>query len=538
MKELLRPVVLLGPPGAGKSSLGRVVAERAGLPFVDVDERVRRRRGKTPAELLQDEGEASFRATELLALQAVLDETPPALVAAGSGIVTTAEARELLRRRARMIVVDVSEEEGLRRLCLDNAEPRPLLAQGDERVSGGRYRALVESRRAFFGELAPDRVDTTGMTPEKAAEALFDVVTQADRPVTPRADVSDEAAFVVEDATHPLAGASSPRALVLDDGVPQSLALQALLEAHGDHPIVQVTGGEACKSLDEAGHLAARLVDTGFPPDGVIVAAGGGAVLDLAGFVAAILYRGVRWMAAPTTLLAMADAGLGGKTAVDLAAGKNLIGAFHAPSLVVIDPRFVWTLPERERKAGVAEMLKHAFLASDAPDDGRASPEDAGLPKLARGDASPDEVVRLVRRSLALKSAVTRADPRERGLRRVLNLGHTFGHALEHESSLVAAPLLHGEAVAYGLRFALALSRERGLLDADVGARLFTRVDELDVTRAPHLDVDRLIERMAVDKKRRGADLRFIALAGPGRPIVLADVPPSCVRACVREALS
>lgn len=540
MRELLRPLVLVGPPGAGKSTLGRRVAERASLPFLDLDEAIEERTGRAPAALLRDEGEASFRVSELEALRAALDESPLRLIAAGSGIVTTEEARELLRLRARVVLVDVSEAEALRRLAHDHVE-RPLLQASPHESEGAsagtnaleRLRALVERRRPAWDALASARVDTTGLTKEEAASALYELVTAVDRPVVPLAHPPREALFV-DEREHPLA--ERERAvLVLDDGIPESPALHELLDAMGDRPLLRVTGGEARKTLENAGAVAARLVDLGFPPDGVVVAAGGGAVLDLVGFVCAMLYRGVRWVAVPTTLLAMVDASLGGKTAVSLPAGKNLLGAFHPPEATVVDARFLSTLPARERRAGVVEMLKHAFLAADAPLDGSPSLLDEGLADLASHQLRPADATRLLVRSLTVKGSVVESDPRERGLRAVLNLGHTLGHALEREAASRGASLLHGEAVAEGLRFTLALSVARAGLDEGVAARLLSRLDELSIPRASALagpfDPDAVLARLRVDKKRRGDRQRYVALAAPGAPVVLDDVPDALLRA-------
>lgn len=537
MRELLRPHVLVGPPGAGKSTLGRLVATRASLPYVDLDELVRERTGQTPAALLRNEGEASFRVSELEALRAALDESPPPLIAAGSGIVSTREARELLHRRARVTFLHVSATEALQRLAHDDVE-RPLLGapsgtRGDPDADAlERYRALVERRQPAWDALASARIDTTSLSLDEAASALHNVVTAVDRPVRPLDSPPREALFVAE-GEHSLA-ARERAVLVLDDGVPESPALHGLLRAMGARPLLRVNGGEGQKTLESAGALAARLVDLGLPPDGVVVAAGGGAVLDLVGFVCATLYRGVRWLAVPTTLLAMVDASLGGKTAVSLPAGKNLVGAFHPPDALVIDPRFLSTLPERERRAGVVEMLKHALLAADAPLDGSPAPLDEGLPALAAGDASPTQAARLIARSLTLKGSVVESDPRERGLRVVLNLGHSLGHALEREAAARGRDLLHGEAVAEGLRFSLALSVERCGLDPDVAARMLARLDELEVPRASALagpfDPSAVFTHLGVDKKRRGARQRFVGLASPGAPVVIDDVPSTFLR--------
>jgi 3-dehydroquinate synthetase len=539
VRELLRPVILLGPPGAGKSAAGRRAATRLGLRFIDLDSLIVDREGRALPALLEA-GEASFRLAEMSALQSVLEDREPSLVAAGAGITTTEPARALLRRRARLMLLDVDPAVALRRLA--DGEPRPLL--GDDQAEWPeRYALLEEPRRDPRETLCTDVIDTSEMNVDEVADELVHRLERADSPV-----VAGQGAvslmgvtFCSEDAPPSFSSWTHGHAavMVIDDGVPEGPPKSALLEAWGDEPVITVAGGEEAKNLEGVARVADELADLELPPDGTVVAVGGGAVLDRVGFVASALNRGVRWVSVPTTLLSMVDASVGGKTAVNLRRGKNLFGAFWPPRATLIDPRFLNTLGPRARVAGVAEMLKHAFLVADAPADGSPAEADEILPAIAKASADLEQTRAAIRRAIAIKASVVAADPRERGLRRALNLGHTLGHALEQESLVGRhdGRLLHGEAVAWGLRFSIALSRRVAGLDEKVAERLSERVSELGLVDLPEMEPGRLLDRMRVDKKRRRSGVAFVVLEAPGRPAIARDPDRADVEAALEETL-
>jgi len=264
--------------------------------------------------------------------------------------------------------------------------------------------------------------------------------------------------------------------------------------------------------------LAERRIERGEP----IVAVGGGVTGDVVGFAAATWRRGVPLVQAPTTLLAQVDSGVGGKVAVDHREGKNLVGAFHQPVEVLADTDFLATLPARERRAGLAEVVKTALLAGDP----LLSIVDRGLEAMLEGG---DVVEDAIADCIAYKAAVVQRDPEEHGERAVLNLGHTVGHALERVCG--AGVLLHGEAVAHGLKVALALS---GVPSGSPLPRLVARLDVPAPPGPP--SVDALLDAMRHDKKVRGGQVRFVLLDGPGCPHWDCEVPPDEVRRAV-EAL-
>lgn len=287
-------------------------------------------------------------------------------------------------------------------------------------------------------------------------------------------------------------------------------ALASLADAGLGAELHTFRPGEASKSRDTWGRLTDRLLEEGHGRDSAVVALGGGVAGDLAGFVAATFLRGVPVVQVPTTLLAMLDSSVGGKTAVDTPAGKNLVGAFHHPSLVVADPEVLATLPDRQVAAGLAEAAKAGAVA----DAGLVGWMEERAAELVAGD--PEALTRLVRRGVAIKARVVEEDPGEAGPRQVLNFGHTVGHALEARSGW---DLLHGEAVAAGMRAEARLGEVLGVTEAGTAARLAGLLDACGHRDRPEAEVEpgQLLRAAAADKKARRGELRFVLLEHVGR---------------------
>lgn len=303
-------------------------------------------------------------------------------------------------------------------------------------------------------------------------------------------------------------------ALVSDSNVaPRFLPdISAALELAGIHVTRHVVpAGEGSKSAARWLELQRAFARAGLDRDGAVVAVGGGVVGDLAGFAAATYLRGIAWYQAPTSLLAMVDASVGGKTAIDLPEGKNLAGAFWQPLAVLADVRALRSLPEREFRQGAVEHFKHGLLADSAILDAFADGFAAGWPEV--------DLARSIARSVAVKAAIVAQDEREGGVRAHLNLGHTLAHALEAVSGHV---LPHGDAVAYGLHFAALVGRNRGWADlTDRTAWLLAWVRPSPLPRATFQEVRRYQAR---DKKHRAGRERFVLLQDVGRPLVTDDV--------------
>lgn len=306
------------------------------------------------------------------------------------------------------------------------------------------------------------------------------------------------------------------RLAVISDGNVAPLHAAALLEAlraaGRDAALFTVPAGEASKSLSQYGQLLRSLALAGYSRDGAVLALGGGVVGDLAGFVAATYLRGVAFYQLPTTLLAMVDASVGGKTGLDVPEGKNLVGAFWQPRAVLADVTTLATLPEREFRQGTVELYKHGLLAAEP-----------SLLRLFEHDWSPnapaEQLARAVAASVAVKAGVVARDERESGERAHLNLGHTLAHALE---SATDHRLSHGDAVAYGLVFAGLLARSRGY--ADLSARLLELLTWLRPAPLPTPEFSTLLAFMARDKKVAAGRLRFVLLADVGQPLLVDDL--------------
>lgn len=296
------------------------------------------------------------------------------------------------------------------------------------------------------------------------------------------------------------------------------------------HEILFYPGGEERKRLATVEALAEEMVQRGGDRTSLVLAFGGGIVNDVGGFLAAIFMRGVPVVQLPTTLLAQVDAGLGGKTGVNLASGKNLIGAFHQPLAVLIDPEVLITLPEREYRAGLFEVIKCAIIGSP---ELFALLESGRKAVLAR---QAEIVERMIAECVRIKAEVVSADERESDLRRVLNLGHTFAHALEAETGY--ARLLHGEAVGFGLRAAAALAERLGKLSSEQAARIAAVVNAYGpLPSLEGVDVHALLLRLRTDKKAVRGDVHFVVPEGIGRVSIISGVNVELVRQAIEAAL-
>ena len=388
--------------GAGKSTLGREVAARLGRPFVDVDDEIEQAHGAI-WDVFEREGESAFRELEARFVRDVCGRREPAVVAVGGGAVET--QRLLEEQDAFVVHLDVDVATAWQRV---QGSRRPLAQDEAE------FRRRYDARAPRYREVADD------------------VARDADGVVLAAAGV--HVAIGSLELLGSLVPGAGRVALVTDPhvggvhGAAAQLALGARLASSHELP-----AGEAAKTVAVVERLWRELR---LDRRGTLVALGGGCVSDPAGFVAATYLRSVDWVPVPTTLVGQVDAAIGGKTAIDLPEGKNLVGAFHWPARVVVDPALLETLPERERREGMAEVVKTGLLAREP------------LWELAQPE--------LVRRCAAFKAAVCLRDPHDRGERHVLNLGHTFAHALEAAAGY--EDVTHGRAVALGLLAALRLS--------------------------------------------------------------------------------
>ncbi|HEY8201869.1 MAG TPA: 3-dehydroquinate synthase [Actinomycetota bacterium] len=285
--------------------------------------------------------------------------------------------------------------------------------------------------------------------------------------------------------------------------------------------VLEVAAGERSKSLEVAGGLLEELGKLGIRRHDVVLGLGGGMVGDLAGFVGSVWQRGVAVVQLPTSLLAMVDAAIGGKTAVNLSCGKNLVGTFHQPAAVVADTRTLTTLPEREYRSGLAEVAKYGF-SLDPP---ILDLLEANLDRVAARD--PDLLEELVARSAGIKARIVAEDELDlKDRRAILNYGHTFGHALELDGGYER--WLHGEAISVGLVFAATLAGASGLLDQDAVERHRSVLDRLGLPTRADFDPGAMAARWSMDKKHRGVQ-HWVLLRGIGDPVVTPDVGPAAI---------
>lgn len=535
-----RSLVLVGLMGAGKTSIGRRLAARLGLPFRDADSEIELAAGCTIPELFTRYGESDFRAGERRVIRRLLT-ADPLVLATGGGAFMDAETRSTIRDEAVSVWLRVRLPTLVRRVASRNN--RPLLRDGDpaEILAG-----LMEKRHPTYAE-ADVVMDCGDESPDITTSRVLDALHAFRRPRRLSVALASGAYdVVVGQGLLPRAGAllapvlKQKRAVVVTDETVAALHLPALLEGLAETGVqtrqVVVPPGEASKSMEGFTRVAEALLAAGVERQTTVIALGGGVVGDLAGFAAAVTLRGLPFVQVPTTLLSQVDSSVGGKTGINTAHGKNLLGAFHQPRMVLADTATLGTLPGRELRAGYAEVAK-AGLIGDAAFF--AWCED-NAPALVAGD--PEIQAEAVMRACAFKAAVVGDDEREEKPndgRALLNLGHTFAHALEAEVGY-GGGLLHGEAVAVGLGLAFRLSARLGHCAPGVAARVASHLEAVGLPSEPGMlnrrfSAGNLVAAMHRDKKTRDGKLRFVLAHGIGQAFTSSDVPPEAVTALLRE---
>ena len=557
-------IVLVGLSGVGKSTVGAVLAERLGWPLIDTDEAIAEREGRTPAQLIEEDGEPAFRRIEEKAI-AELAQCTPAVIATGGGAFGSARVRRSLGERGFICYLDATPGEVARRVReAPDAAERPLLGEDLE----SRLYELDDQRRPFY-----NHADL--WVPAQAPAAPGEEAAEATATRILRAWAGDAAEQLAQPRRLERLGTEAPArapAAIVDTGqerypvwvgageidrLPERLTQlglegtvflvsdQSVMEAQGEKVARVLDGagiagasyivppGEQSKTLRVAGEIYGWLAEQHAERSDVVVALGGGVVGDLAGYVAATYLRGMPLVQVPTTVLAMNDAAIGGKVGVDLPAGKNLVGAFHQPRAVVADIDTLASLPRRAVVEGFAEVIKHALIL-DPPLLAELERHAGALTGAA---ADVELLTRVTARSARLKALIVSTDPLERGLRAILNYGHTIGHAVETVGGY--SDFLHGEAVSVGMMGAARIAERLGLIDDDMVAR------QADVLRAFGLPLTasglhpgEVLQAMKLDKKVEHGRQRFVLLQAPGRAIVRDDVPPELVEETVRALLA
>jgi 3-dehydroquinate synthase len=495
-------ILLYGPSGTGKTSMGKILAEALALPFSDLDVNIEATSGRKIPEIFATDGEAAFREMERAGLEHLL--TGGGVISLGGGALTHAPTRALAEAvGCRVLLLKADPAVIIARLQADTSNPRPLL-QGNPHE---KLAAMLERRGPHYAEF-PLQLDTTHLNPAEAAWqaqiilGMFRVSgmgKEYDVRVAPGLVDSIGAEMAAR-------GLKGPVALVSDENTGKLYAKRAAASiaaaGYGVQTII-VPAGEQHKTLRTVEQMWAGFLTAGVERGSTIIALGGGVLGDLTGFAAAMWLRGVPWVNVPTTLLAMCDSSLGGKTGADLPEGKNLVGAFHPPALVLADPNVLATLPEAEIRNGLAEVIKHGII-----EDTRLLDLTGLLRPVRSGERS--DWHEIVSRSMAVKIKVIQEDPYEKGRRQALNLGHTIGHAVELVSGFT---LKHGEAVAIGMVAEARLAEKLGL--ANPQDNLATRIIDicheigLPTEIPPAMDRPMIIKTMKLDKKKAGGKVKF-----------------------------
>jgi len=559
-------IILTGFSYTGKTKVGQEVARRLGWSFVDIDEEIVHLRGKPIAEIFAQDGESRFRELEREVLERVCQEKE-AVVSTGGGAIMNASNRELMMASGVVICLEAKPATIYKRLlkdaeASDEQEVRPLLAGSDPLR---RIEWLKGFRQPYYA-LSDWTVHTDNLTLEEAAEEVirgwrYGGSKKRERivlPSMPDARESDApyceqqgAACVVTTATesYPVfvgwgfldqlgrrmrnAGLKGRAHIVSDDRVFPlygDRVEKILQEAGFAVDSMVVPQGERSKSFETAVSIYDWLVDRRAERGDSIVALGGGVVGDLVGFVASTFLRGLPLAQIPTSLVGMVDSAVGGKVGINHPEGKNLIGAFYQPRLVLADIQTLTTLPRRELVSGWAEVIKHAMI------------RDPHLLKLL--EERSQELLKLeeqvttevAARSAAIKARVVGEDEKERGIRIILNYGHTIAHGLEAATSYER--FLHGEAVAIGMMGAAMISQQLGLLSQEVVQRQQALLQRFDLpTSCSDVDIERILRAMEVDKKTGEEKVHWVLLAGVGQPVIRDDVPREVAVGVIRELL-
>jgi shikimate kinase/3-dehydroquinate synthase len=533
---MIRHLYLIGNMGSGKTTVGRLAAQRLGAPFYDLDQRIEQAMGQTIAELFAQRGEEAFRQLEreALARTIVMIDT---VVATGGGAVLREDNRALMRRKGWVIYLRASPETLWQRL--QHTTDRPLLRTESPYET---LQVIAQAREPLYQE-ADWVIETDALSPEEVADAIVRVLKPTpdapliisvlpsqphEYPVQVASNICAHAAEAILQRTQPtrvailthpkLRGYADPLlAGFTQNGVP----------AH----LITLPSGERAKSLRVAERLYAQLLEAGCDRSSLLIVVGGGVLGDLGGFVAATYMRGIPYVQIPTTLLAQVDSSVGGKVAIDLPQGKNLVGAFHQPRMTLIDPETLRTLPLRHWRNGFAEMLKYGAALQVGLWRRLQTMIEAELITPRRVRKAPTLWTLPIARCISLKAQIVSEDERDlSGRRALLNFGHTVGHALE--TALGYRGWLHGEAIAAGMVAEAEIGRTLGVTPPEIVDELRQTIAQAGLpTQLPAgVDADTLLTLMRHDKKRAGDSLSIVLLEAIGNARLAPNIPMEAIR--------
>ncbi len=531
-------IALTGLMGSGKSSVGRALARLLRRKFVDTDNLIEEAEGITINEIFSEKGESYFREIEKEIIAKVCKDKSQ-VISLGGGAIVADENRELVRKHARLVALVAEPEELYKRV--KRRKVRPILNQAEDPLEA--LKELWEKRKRAY--LDSDlQVDTEDKDVESIAREIVDTLhlkksaTYKLKVNIPERQTRYSIIFDSMDHFDPTLMPIGAKIMIVSQKPIAELYLEPLkakLSANFKLDTVVLEDGEDAKNFFSYQKILQHLLDNRFERNDSIIALGGGVVGDLVGFAASTYYRGINYIQMPTTLLSMIDSSVGGKTAINVPQGKNLIGTFYQPRLVYIDVAKLATLPDKEYRSGLGEMVKYTVLGAKW-DELLGESFFGFMVRHAKDirDKDPDILVEVIEHCLKIKSNIVAQDEKEQGIRAHLNLGHTFAHGIEELTKYKRYS--HGEAVAMGLACACYLGERLGVFKSGYLKKILDLMDALGLDyRIPSdLKAKDIIKSCAYDKKSEGGKLKFIVPKGQlGHVAIFHDVDMKLVEAAI-----
>ncbi len=521
----MKNIILTGFMGTGKTTVGRLLANQLDYEFIDTDEVIELRAGLSIKSIFQKLGEEAFRQMETAVAQE-LSQREGLVISTGGRMMLDPANVSALSQNGRIFCLVATPEEILSRLEQDIANPRPLLEVSNP---GERIVELFQQRERGYQRFP--QVMTNEKQPVDVTKDLIDLIQTDPKHIAIDHPV-DSYEFIVGGGLLPfirqLARVDGPLVVITDTIVGELYAPSCGAVDH----VITLPVGKKHKTLKTVQTMYQQLIEIQLDRTGTIVALGGSIIGDIAGFVAATYMRGVNFIQCPTTLLAMVDTSIGGKVGIDLPQGKNLVGCYKQPTTVIADIATIQTLSTQEFYSGMAEVIKHGLLADT---DLLQKVENGDWANtLNSGHTMFPELQTLVAQAIQVKITIVQEDPFEQGQRSILNLGHTFAHAIEQVSG---GKMRHGEAVAMGLVAAANLSARLGYCSKKLQKRIELALSKVNLpTHIPQtLSPELLLQAMSSDKKRVAGQLRFVLLREIGQAFVADGVPQKEVLATLQE---